>query len=214
MKKAIVVPTDFSNNAFVAARYALQFAKHQDYEVHFLHAYLPFASAFQNPKANEKEENQAKQAAESDMSGFLERLGSAEDTIATSSIVKGNLVDALKGYIKDRAVVLIIMGTHGTSGTRKDVLGSNTYDVAKSLSIPLIVVPEHITEFRLNKALFFTDYQSSDVHTLSEFKRAVSGQEVPCTLVHIVPEPVKDLQQQGAKLEEWVQRLKKEVDYA
>jgi|SRR5690554_1823361 len=213
MKKVIVVPTDFSHNASVAARYALQFASLQGYGVHFLHAYLPFASAFQNPKANEKDEQRVREAAENDMKAFLEKLEAGVESVPTSNIVKGKLADSLDQFIKERPVALVIMGTHGTSGTRKDVLGSNTYDVAQSISVPLIVVPEHITEFRLHNTVLFTDYQKNDVQTLSEFKTVISGQEVPCTLVHLVPEANEEVTEHGVKLEEWKQHLKKEVGY-
>lgn len=213
MKKAIVVPTDFSDNALIAAQYALQFAKHQGYEVHLLHSYLPFSSAFQNPKANEKDEDRAKQTAEREMSNFLKRLSPREELNTTPTIQAGNLVDTLSQFIEERAIALVIMGTHGTSGTRKDVLGSNTYDVAESISIPLIVVPEHITEFRLDSVVFFTDYQSNDIRTLSAFKNLVSDQEKRCTLVHIVSGTAEDIQQHQLKLEEWKEHLKNQVGY-
>src|SRR5690606_13247512 len=93
-----------------------------------------------------------------------------------------------------------------------DVLGSNTYDVAKSSPVPLIVVPEHITEFRLDKAVFFTDYQASDKQTLKALKDVVAGRPVPCTLVHIAADAKEDTQQ-ALKLEEWKQQLKGETGY-
>lgn len=212
MKKTIVVPTDFSQNALVAAKYALQFAQQQDYEVHFLHAYLPFTSAFQNPRAIEEDENKIRKEAEAEMLGFLDKLGTNETLKISSSIAQGNLVDSLTLFVKERAAGLIIMGTHGASGTRKDVLGSNTYDVAKSSHIPLIVVPEHIVEFRLDKAAFFTDYQPSDKQTLKAFKEVLSDRPVPCTLVHIATDAKEDTEQR-LKLEGWKQQLQTETGY-
>ena len=211
MKKTIVVPTDFSHNALVAAKYALQFAAQQDYEVHLLHAYVPFTSAFQNPRAMQEDESKIREQAEAQMRDFLAQLGTTEASKISSSIVQGTLVDSLTQFIKDRPVGLIIMGTHGASGTRKDVLGSNTYDVAKSSPVPLIVVPEHITGFRLDKAVFFTDYQASDKQTLHAFKGVVAGRPVPCTLVHIVPDANED--PHALKLEEWKQQLKTDTGY-
>ncbi len=212
MKKTIVVPTDFSHNALVAARYALQFAAQQDYEIHFLHAYQPFTSAFQNPRTIQEDESKIRQEAEADMREFLNNLGTDETLRLSSSTAPGTLVDTLTQLVKDRSVGLIIMGTHGASGSRKDVLGSNTYDVAKSSPVPLIVVPEHITEFRLDKAVFFTDYQASDKETLQALQKVLSDRPIPCTLVHIAPrdnqDPPHDL-----KLEEWKQQLKAQTGY-
>jgi nucleotide-binding universal stress UspA family protein len=212
MKKTIVVPTDFSHNALVAAKYALQFAQQQDYEVHLLHAYVPFTSAFQNPRTIEEDGSKIRKEAETDMREFLDKLGTNEALKIPTSITQGNLTDCLMQFVNEHSVGLIIMGTHGASGTRKDVLGSNTYDVAKSSRVPLIVVPEHITEFRLDKAVFFTDYQPTDKQTLKAFKDVVSGRPVPCTLVHIAPNAKEDPQQMR-RLEEWNQQLQTETGY-
>ena len=212
MKKTIVVPTDFSHNALVAARYALQFAAQQDYDLHFLHAYQPFTSAFQNPRAIQEDESKIRQEAEADMRGFLAKLEANEALKIASTTVAGTLVDTLTQFIKDHAVGLVIMGTHGASGTRKDVLGSNTYDVAKSSPVPLIVVPEHLTGFRLDKAVFFTDYQPSDKQTLQALQKVLSDRPVPCTLVHIAPRDKED-SPHDLKLEEWKQKLEGQTGY-
>jgi len=212
MKKTIVVPTDFSHNALVAAKYALQFAQQQDYKVHFLHAYLPFTSAFQNPRAIEEDENKIRMEAEAEMQGFLDKLGTMETSTISSSIAQGNLVDSLMQFVKEQSVGLIIMGTHGASGTRKDVLGSNTYDVATSSPVPLIVVPEHIVEFRLDKAVFFTDYQPADKQTLRALKEVLSNRPLPCTLVHIAADADVDTEQRP-NLERWKQQLQTETGY-
>lgn len=212
MKRTIVVPTDFSHNALVAAKYALQFAQQQDYEIHFLHAYLPFTSAFQNPRAIEEDESKIRKEAEAEMRDFLNKLGTNDALKISTSISQGNLTDCLTQFVDEHSAQLIIMGTHGASGTRKDVLGSNTYDVAKSSRVPLIAVPEHVTEFRLDKAVFFTDYQPADKLTLKAFKDIVSGRPVPCTLVHIAAQAKED-SQQTLKLEEWKQQLGAETGY-
>lgn len=212
MKRTIVVPTDFSDNALVAAKYALQFAQQQGYQVHLLHAYLPFTSAFQNPRAIEEDESKIKIEAEAAMRDFVEKLGTHDASTLSTSITQGNLMDCITQYVDEHTAQLIIMGTHGASGTRKDVLGSNTYDVAQSTSIPLIVVPEHITAFRLDRAVFFTDYQEADKHTLKAFNTIVSGRSIPCTLVHIASDNEDDTRQR-AKLEEWKQQLESETGY-
>lgn len=212
MKKTVVVPTDFSNNALVAAKYALRFAAQLDYDVHFLHAYQPFTSAFQNPRAIEQDKNKIRQEAEADMDNFVTGLGPDNSSKTSSSIAPGSLVDALSQFVQSHTVALIIMGTHGASGTKKNVLGSNTYDVAKSSLVPLLVVPEHVAAFSLNKAVFFTDYQPSDKKTLQALQKVLSDRPIPCTLVHIVPHD-KEAPSQHQRLEEWQQQLKAETGY-
>ena len=74
MKKVILVPTDFSPNAVKAARFVLKVGEAGDYDVHFLHAYTAFYSAFQSELANRTDEQRAQLGAQKGMLGFLETL--------------------------------------------------------------------------------------------------------------------------------------------
>lgn len=77
------------------------------------------------------------------------------------------------------------MGTHGASGWRKDLLGSNTYDVAKDVSRPLLIVPEHTASFKLKNVVFFSDYKQGDAKSLGSFEKLFRDMNPSYTLVHI-----------------------------
>ncbi|NGM72525.1 universal stress protein [Sphingobacterium sp. SGL-16] len=59
MRRTLLVPTDFSNNAFVATTYTLGLAKLLNADIHIIHAYRPLYSVFQRQLANETEAQQA-----------------------------------------------------------------------------------------------------------------------------------------------------------
>jgi len=165
MRKSILVPIDFSNNAFIAAQYARAFAKKYGYDLHFVHVFQAFKSAFQSHSTNEKDSEQANISSQAKLDAFESRLGipSAE----------------------------VIMGTHGETGDRKNVLGSNTYDVAKDINCSLLIVPERSHDFHLSHAVLFTDYQKGDENTLKSFIEVVSDDKMKYSIVHMHPE-VKD----------------------
>lgn len=207
MKKTILVPTDFSTNALIATEYALSLARILHSDIHVLHAYSVFTSAFQSQLANETDSQRAKLGAEKGMREFLEKIDTEGGVTITSSIIKMNVIEAVSQYTSNQNVILIIMGTHGTSGPRKDLLGSNTYDVAKHSTVPLLVIPENSKKFKLDRAVFFTDYQDGDIRVLTTMKRLLGTQIKSCTFVHIAKQDTADERQ---KLLAWVDKLKEE----
>lgn len=210
MKKIILVPTDFSNNALIATEYALSLARALNVDVHILHTYSVFTSAFQSPLANETDRQRAQLGAEKGMREFLEKIGPEGGATITTSIIKMNVAEGVSHYASNDNVIIVVMGTHGTSGPRKDLLGSNTYDVAKNSTVPLLVIPESSKKFGLERAVFFTDYQEGDKRVLTTMRKLLGGQVKSCTLVHIAKH---DGENEDQNLLSWADRLKEESEY-
>jgi len=213
MKQTILVPTDFSNNSLTATYYAIELAKRIHADIHILHTYRPFTSAFQSPLANQTDEQRAQLGAEKSLADFMEKLDIDRSVNVTTGIVKSTILDAVKNYLDQNNVCLVVMGTRGASGIRYDVLGSNTYDLAKHITHPMLIVPEHAAPFKLNKVVFFTDYQEKDVNTfrglLSLLDKSIS---LSCTLVHI-DEDGQSKDTDRVKLREWQEMLAAKTDF-
>ncbi|WP_149915226.1 universal stress protein [Sphingobacterium cavernae] len=212
MRRTLLVPTDFSNNAFVATTYALGLARLLNADVHIIHAYRPLYSAFQSQLANETDAQRAGIEAQKRMTDFLEKLDNAGKVQIRTSIVRDHLKEALHTYLlSDDTVSFIVMGTHGASGQRKDLLGSNTYDVAKTIQIPLLIIPEYTKGFNLEHAVFFTDYQKDDVLILKAMMELYDACCPSCTMVHIA----EHLSEEGkTRLDNWKDKLVEESGYS
>lgn len=213
MVQTILVPTDFSDNALIATKYALGLAKELGVKAHIIHAYQPFTSAFQSPIANETDEKRTNVDAEKKMATFLDSIGKASGVELSHSIVKQTVVASIEEYLENNAGTLLIMGTHGASGTRKDILGSNTYDVTKTISAPMLIIPENTATYNISNIAFFTDYQQNDVYTLKELQNVIGDKNVKCTLVHIQKEQDQPAGDYVERLEEWKSNLGKQVGF-
>lgn len=211
MKQTILVPTDFSNNALIALRYGVELARKAQMHVHVFHAYRPFTSAFQSPLANETDEQRAKISAEKGLANFIDKLEKNTDVQVTSSIAKNSLLEAINDYITENNVRIVVMGAHGASGTRKDLLGSNTYDVAKDVSRPLLIVPEHTNSFKLENVVFFSDYQQGDIKTLTSFNSLFGNTRPSYTLIHIHEGKDAPTEDNLQSLQQWKATLEKET---
>lgn len=205
MKKMILVPTDFSDNARVATRYAVELAKHMGYEIHLIHAYSIFRSAFQNRKTSSLDSQRAESEAKSAMDKFITSLGTpiTEITLSTS-LRPGHLVDVVNEHTRNNPDVLVVMGTHGATGSRLGLLGTNTYDIAKSIKTPLLIVPEHVNEFRLSTMVFFTDFQEWDKQTLKGYAALFGETSSQNILVHIRAEKTDNAL---AQMDDWKTQL-------
>jgi len=211
MKQTILVPTDFSENSLIAARYSIELARKMKAQIHLFHVYTSFTSAFQSLLANETDEQRAAIGAEKGLAEFIEKLRKHSDVQVTSGTVKNSLLEAINHYIRENDVCLVVIGAHGVSGTRKDLLGSNTYDVAKDVSRPLLIVPEHAESFKLENVVFFSDYQQGDIKSLSSFNSLFGAIQPHCTLVHIHEERNAPTNDDQRDLEQWKATLEKET---
>lgn len=209
MNRTLLIPTDFSNNALAATNYALKLANLLNAEVHILHCYTPFSSAFQNEDINKKDAEQAKIVAESSMHEFLDKLNITNQTYHTT-IIEGNFPKIINRFITEKKIDLVIMGTHGASETRRDLMGSNTYTVAKEIEIPLLIVPEDSNNFSFEQILFFTDFQINDYKVLECISNLFGSTIMPCKLIHIAADNMEDHKQ---KLNNWVNDLSLKTGY-
>ncbi len=204
MKKTIVVPTDFSSNALTATQYAVKLSQKMGLNLHILHAYMAFRSAFQSELANQTDERRATLGAQKGMQSFLQSLGQhAEQPHVSSSTIKAGLVEAVTRFTRDENTELIVMGTHGASGLKMGLLGSNTYDIAKAAFAPLLIIPANTVVDLVWHVVFFTDYQDGDKVTwnglISLFGRFIKQ----CTLVHIHQENEPPTVADQEKLDQW-----------
>lgn len=211
----ILVPTDFSENARQAFRYAYAIAKEFDSSIHVVHSYLPFYSAFQSEESNEGDRLRAEEEAWQGMEEFLQPLDASakEDEIKiTAGFFKGNLVEAFSQWLDESQPDLVVMGTKGASGLKHTLLGSNTLDIGKASPIPVLIVPPDVETFKLDNIIFFTDYNQQDIHTLTQLNMLFGSQSISCRLVHIHHAKENLSEDAHKKMEAWVSFLMEKTD--
>lgn len=125
--KKILVPVDFSDNAFVATRYAANLAKDLNGTIHLIHSYLSNSSNFATEEFNQEVYDNEIETATQNMKQFLEDVrADFPDIEFTSEVKESVLANILKEITKSDEYDLIIMGTKGASGLKYVVLGTNS----------------------------------------------------------------------------------------
>lgn len=186
---SILVPTDLSDLSKVAARYAVKMANKLDAQVTLLHVLTmrrPVRATLQ-ARARLLEKELIK-TAEDGLAALTKELSKhAHSKPIRSVAVRGaTFHETVKKEARKLEADLIVMGTHGASGLKKVVLGSNTTTMIEVSPVPVLAVPEH-AEFKSLRSVVY----ASDLRSLpKELKILIPYAEkfnATIHLVHVAP---------------------------
>lgn len=184
MNKTILVPTDFSENAWIAIQYAAHLALYKRKKLLLLHSFLPFYSSFTSMEHNVQMLEETEKIVNAEMNLVSDRLKDEFPLLSFECICKeGNLSDVIIRESKNTPLELIVMGTKGATGLRYAIMGSNTFDVINKTQIPVLAVPDK-TRYKLERVGILSNYKKTEIDVLSNFIRIV-GTEFSAVLLHV-----------------------------
>ncbi|AGB15340.1 universal stress protein UspA-like protein [Halovivax ruber XH-70] len=132
----LLLPTDGSEGAEIAAEWGVALADHLGSDVHSLYAVDPAPPHHEPDAVIEALERRAEAAIEA-----TSERADAVDVAVTESIETGSPANAILAYASDHEVDLIVMGTHGRTGVGQWFLGSVTENVVRGADVPVLCVP-------------------------------------------------------------------------
>ncbi len=145
--KKILVPCDFSKPAVNAFRYACDIASKAKATVHVINVIelpvlhdtvlMPVLS-FEAALMEELKEKTEKQF------GKLREKYKVEGVKVVSGLEFGQVSKSLLAYAQKHAIDLIVMGSHGATGLREVVIGSNAEKLVRRSPIPVLVVKNYV----------------------------------------------------------------------
>lgn len=146
--KKFIVPTDFSDTAMHALRFACALAQRWGAQVHILHAYILLENVFAEGKTMRDAWNQQQQ--EENTARLLALKQTMRELYPNinleTHLFTGPAEDAILQYTDKQQADIIIMGTQGASGLAKVLVGSITADIMAKSRIPVLGVPERYTD--------------------------------------------------------------------
>lgn len=160
MKRHILLPTDFSDNAWNAIVYALKLFKDEYCTFFFLHSVtikVSMLSNLSNRLIKTMEQDAMKELL------ALRELAETSDANANHDfqiiLTTDDLNKAIKKAILEWNIEMVVMGTKGASGTKKFFLGSNTINISERLNTcSLLIIPEDYDFIEPKQIAFPTDY--------------------------------------------------------
>lgn len=172
--KNVLLPTDFSENAWNATKYAIELFKDEKCLFHLLNTYTPViaSSRFMATSLGNVQEGSMRTSSERGLEEVLSKIKKKYNnpkhnfnTISSFSL----LVDEIKDIVEKRNIDLIITGTKGVSGLDEVFMGSNTVRIIKSVkNCPVLAIPQHFEYTSPTEIAFATDFNR--FYSLSELQ--------------------------------------------
>ncbi len=129
----ILVPTDFSSNAFNAGKLARMLSANSGAKIHFINVvFTPtdWDKMTEEMKEQYPESRQKVLEAESNMAALASDPNFMGASVE-STIAFGNPTEKLASFIKNNKVDLVVIGSHGTSHKADLFIGSNTQRIMR-----------------------------------------------------------------------------------
>lgn len=163
--KRILIPTDFSENAWNAICYAMQLFQNEYCKFYLLNTYTPAipSSRFMAPIINgTRVEDAVKSTSETGLNKTKQRIevkfSNQKHTFETISSFN-LLVDEVKDVVDSFNIDLIVTGTKGASGMDEVFMGSNTVRIIKNTKkCPILAIPQHFDYETPSEIAFATDF--------------------------------------------------------
>ena len=167
--KTIIVPTDFSQAAYNAARYALGLASQLGTcRVVLYHAYelvvpipdIPTSIPMIDPDELKIASLEGLERMKSDL-----QPATPADVVLECRAENHLLAANIDGFCHEQQADLIVMGTMGGSQLEEILIGSNSVDVAKHTACPVIIVPADAVYKPIHKIVFACDFKKMGENT-------------------------------------------------
>lgn len=165
MNKRILIPTDFSPNAYNAIKYAMALFATERCEFFILNSYYLSGYSKDNllsPEPTEEEREQVKGNSERGMKQLKAQMRpfEAESQHSFTYLNEfGPFYDTLNRVVESKDVALVIMGTRGHSDSKNVILGSNAVNVMEKIRYcPVMAIPSHLTYSAPNEIVFPTSF--------------------------------------------------------
>lgn len=162
--RKVLVPTDFSSNAFNALAFACEVFKYERSEFFIMHAFAD--ELYKNNASLKRSEFDAlKDAAAQKTENSLKKVHEEikhhyPNPNHVYKIVAsfGSLVDEVNNLVNQENMDIVVMATRGETNDRSLAFGSNTLKVLKYVDCPVLAVPEGFKYHAPKELLFPTNY--------------------------------------------------------
>ncbi|KKM46540.1 hypothetical protein LCGC14_1559730 [marine sediment metagenome] len=161
----VLLPTDFSDNAFEAITYAILTFEHIECKFYLMHTYMPpiyledyvIGSLGEIGLRDIMRENVVTKLNKlrSRLENEFKNVKHTFQSLACLNTLSGQVEE----MVNEEKVDIIIMGTKGATGAQEILLGTHTIHIIKKANCPIIAIPPNFKYEVPGKILFPTDYE-------------------------------------------------------
>lgn len=210
----ILVATDFSSGARSALDYTLGMARLLRSKIFLVHAIPTGVSHYVSPEASEEVIQKAKDFAAQEMQRLVGETGCA-DSVQTEILCCGPIWPQLQDFAKMNAVDLIVLGTHGRTAAKKQLLGPVAEEIFRLAERPVLTVGSgaegaEVSLEGIRRILYATNFKPHAERAAGFAYALEREQNAQLTVLHVVEESVNAPKAGHQIVEDFmVQRMKR-----
>ncbi|MDR6301546.1 universal stress protein [Mesonia maritima] len=212
MKKKLLLPTDFSKNAWNALKYASELYKNEEVDFYLLHAFTVDNYRIESmavPEPGEKNYEEAKGKAEKNFKKLFQQIELLEvpaNHSYFSKVVFNTPLEAVKQFIEDKDIDMVVISNKGVSDDAKSIMGSNSVNFMEKIrNCPVFMIPGNVAFKEPNEIVFPTSFKTHfkrrELNYLYEISKITNA---PIRIFHVAKEEKlsKDQQEKRELLKE------------
>jgi nucleotide-binding universal stress UspA family protein len=204
MMKKIILPTDFSENAYNAIAYAIELFKNEECTFYLLNTYTPilYDSEYMYYTPTMSIDEVYKTNSTKGLDRVLKRINKEYNNpkhIFKKISVFNFLVDEINQQVDEKNIDLVVMGTQGATGAKEILFGSQTIHTIKKAKCPVLAIPSEYEFKPLNNILLPSDLSIGFKENQLSLLRAIAIENnVDLHILHIMEgEALTPLQEEG-----------------
>ena len=161
--KKLLVPTDFSDTSKNAALFAAQMvADIQNAKIILIHVSDKITGGSDGSPLTEDDDDRRIILTQA-LSQLKEELLAVAQVPIEFAMEKGSsLVETLSRYVRYQAIDMVIMGITGATRLEQIFMGSNTLEMAKESTCPVLIVPPDANYRQIKNVVLASDFKEVD----------------------------------------------------
>jgi nucleotide-binding universal stress UspA family protein len=186
--KRILVPCDFSDPAVQAFKFAVEVALKSRGEIYLLNVVevpvmhetvLMPTLYFEQSLMNEM-----KEAAGKKFQKMIDKW--VDEGVSVSTYVEfGSIITTIRQFIEEKKIDLVVMGTHGATGAREFLIGSNTEKIVRTSNVPVIAIKKSTKLSNIKSIVFPNDLSLENEHLTLKVKELQNFFKATLHIVYI-----------------------------
>jgi nucleotide-binding universal stress UspA family protein len=189
--KAILFPTDFSDDSAHAVKYAAMLAVRFKSKLILLNVYsiaLPVVSVtpmiFDRENLDTFRQNEAERSLQIFTDAFIEAT-QFDKTQIEQIVAYGLVTDAIVDTAKSKDVDLIVMRSQGASSLMDRWFGTNSEKVVEAAACPVWVIPQNTTLEVPKVIMYAADFEEDEVTSTFEILTFAQPLGASCKVIHV-----------------------------
>jgi nucleotide-binding universal stress UspA family protein len=210
----ILVATDFSAGARAALDCALGIARRFQSRVYLVHVIPAGVLEYVSPARSEEAIQQARNFAAQEMRRLVEHAACA-GMVHEEILCGGGVWPLLQDFVKGHAIDLLVLGTHGRTAAKKQLLGPVAEEIFRLAECPVLTVGARserpaLSNDGVQRILFATNFKPHSERAAAFAHSLEREHGAKLTVLHVVEEQLQSRESgQGIIRDFMIRRMRK-----